>query len=206
MSHLVDERRMVANNIRPAYKMTPAVYRINPIRHYRKGYSQSTSNQISSTMVTATMDTPGQVHPDSCQGIGVTNQVYTSGVNKLDISRSLKLLRNRKPMTKFYSQNYSQYLQKRCKTYEQRNFNFAFDTNTADKPGSPYTLNNEYLSNCIYIDEAHSTPANCRMVVYKPNNFKYAKQGAVSSWLRTNQVAQQTISTNNYLQQFCVKR
>jgi hypothetical protein len=41
-----------------------------------------------------------------------------------------------------------------------------------------------------------SNPAGCQLVVYKPNNYQYAKQGAVSSSTRNLKLNVDTISTN----------
>jgi len=213
MTSLQSTPTMISNNIRPRYNKdysNPAVMSApqNPIRQYRKGYAQTnyekTNNQRTASMVTQMMDTPGQVQHNNCQGISTTQKVHSTNAatNSMAINKSLRLLRNKPKMTKSYSQNYYQYLQKRCKTYDQCSFNFAFDSNTYDKPGSPLAFSNIYVGNCVY---SGKDTKSCSAVVYKPNNFKFAKQGAVSSWLRTNQLADQTVATNDYLQQFCVK-
>ena len=183
----------------------------------------------------------------------------------------------------------TQYLQNRCKTYEQKAFNFlsyrtnlkateAYQANpyyiatdggrNAPKPGAPLSLLNTYLANCqpnaqIYdatenalitqmlsimlnaniITQAQvnefntlgintirgffnwvnslqnpaalkvftdfisnpywgmplagpSNQTGCQLVVYKPNNYQYAKQGAVDSSTRTLKLDVNTISTN----------
>jgi hypothetical protein len=41
-----------------------------------------------------------------------------------------------------------------------------------------------------------SNPNGCKLVVYKPNNYQYAKQGAVSSSTRLLKLNVDTISTN----------
>ena len=41
-----------------------------------------------------------------------------------------------------------------------------------------------------------SNPAGCQLTVYKPNNYQYAKQGAVSSSTRNLKLNVDTISTN----------
>ena len=42
-----------------------------------------------------------------------------------------------------------------------------------------------------------SNPSGCQLVVYKPNNYQYAKQGAVSSSTRNLKLNVDTISTNS---------
>jgi hypothetical protein len=191
----------------------------------------------------------------------------------------------------YYTTHY-QYLQNRCKTYDQKVFNFQsnkpieeissfsdspFVTDLAvkfAKPGSPLALLNTYFANCFpngeiyqatetalankfmfilytnklitkeqydafdqigklykhtldevfnYINglpepnkvsavnaftsfvhnpywgipfEGPSNPVGCKLVVYKPNNSQFAKQGAVSSSTRNLKLNVDTISTN----------
>lgn len=188
-------------------------------------------------------------------------------------------------LKKNYYTSSSQYLQNRCKTYDQKAFNFvSYKTNENDKnnpyiisvnsnvkPGSPQSLSNTYLANCqlnaqlyegsenafIYqmldimlsqniitqnaIIEFNNTginsiqgffnwiqllsepqreeankvfkefinnpywgmppsgptnPVGCQLTVYKPNNYQFAKQGAVSSSTRMLKLNVDTISTN----------
>lgn len=192
-------------------------------------------------------------------------------------------------LKKNYYTTTKQYLQNRCKTYDQKAFNFlSYRTNmdgnpdnnpyyisvagnNAPKPGGPLSLTNTYLANCqlnaqlyegsenafIYqmlaimlekgiltqtnVDEFNSTginsiqgffnwiqelpepqreqanvvfkvfinnpywgmppsgptnPTGCQLTVYKPNNYQFAKQGAVSSSTRNLKLNVDTISTN----------
>lgn len=191
-------------------------------------------------------------------------------------------------LKKNYYTTTKQYLQNRCKTFEQKSFNFlsyktngsndnnnpyyySVDGNNGPTPGSPLALANTYLANCqlntqlyegselafIYqmlgimkneniitqtqIDEFNETginsipgffdwiqglpegqkqsamvvfevfinnpywgmppsgptnPAGCQLTVYKPNNYQFAKQGAVSSSTRLLKLNVDTISTN----------
>jgi hypothetical protein len=193
-------------------------------------------------------------------------------------------------LKKNYYTTHTQYLQNRCKTYEQKAFNFlSYRTNLNDSvyqsnpyyisvagdngpvPGSPLALENTYLANCqpnaqifdatenalvsqmfsimVYaniltpaeinqfntlkinsipgffewinsLPEAQkvpalkvftdfisnpywgmplsgpSNPAGCQLVVYKPNNYQFAQQGAVDSSTRILKLNVDTISTN----------
>jgi len=196
-------------------------------------------------------------------------------------------------LNKNYYTTTKQYLQNRCKTYEQKAFNFlsyrtndtgsynnnndnnpyyiSVDGNNKPKPGGPLSLANTYLANCqlnaqlyegsenafIYqmlgillneniitqteLKEFNNTninsiqgffnwilqlpepqrksaivvfetfinnpywgmppsgptnPTGCQLTVYKPNNYQYAKQGAVSSSTRVLKLNVDTISTN----------
>jgi len=188
-------------------------------------------------------------------------------------------------LKKNYYTTTKQYLQNRCKTYDQKAFNFlSYKTNTSQNPyyistdgnkgatpGSPLALANTYLANCqpgaqifdatenaliaqmlsimvnaniltqaqvntfntLYINSIQgffnwlnglpenqkerslnvftdfisnpywgmplsgpSNPVGCQLVVYKPNNYQYAKQGAVDSSTRNLKLMVDTISTN----------
>ena len=193
-------------------------------------------------------------------------------------------------LNKNYYTTTKQYLQNRCKTYNQKAFNFlsyktnltndiyqnnpyyiSVDGNKGPKPGSPVALLNTYLANCQpgaqifdatenalisqmlsimvnanvlsqtevdtfytlginsiegfftwlntlpdgqktpalnifteFISNPYwgmpitgpSNPTGCQLVVYKPNNYQYAKQGAVDSSTRNLKLNVDTISTN----------
>ena len=193
-------------------------------------------------------------------------------------------------LAKNYYTTTKQYLQNRCKTYEQKAFNYlsyqsldnsiynsnpyyiATQPNNAAQPGSPLALKNTYLANCQtnaeqynatqnamiaqmlsimlnlniltqaeviefntlninsiagffdwlnglpesqkpaalnvftnYISNPYwgmpisgpTNPTGCQLVVYKPNNYQYAKQGAVDSSTRNLKLTVDTISTNS---------
>lgn len=243
---------------------------------------------------------------NTCQGIGIvasykpnltnllenpdpttTNRVLCCNQEKFAKQRVIYASTNLK---KNYYTTTKQYLQNRCKTFDQKAFNFlsyktngsvsndnnnpyyySVDGNNGPTPGSPSALANTYLANCqlntqlfegselafIYkmlgimlneniitqpeLDQFNSTginsitgffdwiqglpegqkqsaivvfevfinnpysgmppsgptnPAGCQLTVYKPNNYQYAKQGAVSSSTRLLKLNVDTISTN----------
>jgi len=119
---------------------------------------------------------------------------------------------------KNYYTDLQQFRQSRCQTYEQRIFNFQKgpqNLNPNAKPGGPLSLPNTYFANCqpdleVYpsnyepYDPENPNPINitssigCKIVYYKPNNFQYAQQGAVSSSTRTFKKNVDTINTNLY--------
>jgi len=100
-------------------------------------------------------------------------------------------------LKKNYYTTTKQYLQNRCKTYEQKSFNYL-SNNPLDKPyvkpGGPDSLSNTYFGNCLC--PAEPSQRKCKVTVYKPNNYQYAKQGAVSSSTRILKLNVDTISTN----------
>jgi hypothetical protein len=237
------------------------------------------------TLVKQMIDNPGGYSvkqntllnaPTNCQGICVSANLYPNipylTENPEPVSTSpgfccnpeKKARRRVLPASTKLKQNYYtthiQYMENRCKTYEQRAFNFvrpAIPLSDADaKPGSPAAEYNTYVANCqpngeiyaaseaalvaqillilqndgiiassdaaklIYkqittfkllvnfiqnLPEPNKTsaiivydsfvlnpytgvpitgpsnPQGCKLVVYKPNNYQFAQQGAVSS-------------------------
>jgi len=220
---------------------------------------------------------PNVVNPVLC-----CNQEYKAKRRAIYASTNLS--------PKYYTTT-KQYLQNRCKTFEQKSFNFlsyksldssidnsnnnpyviSVDTKTMNQPGAPLSLTNTYLANCqpngqiydatqndiisqllsimvnkniitqlevtsfyklnintiqgfftwinqlpasqkqgalnvfeTFVNNPYSAiplyaPSNqlgCQLVVYKPNNYQFAKQGAVSSSTRLLKLNVDTISTN----------
>jgi hypothetical protein len=242
----------------------------------------------------------------TCEGIGIvasykpnisnlledpqqntTNPVWCCNQEKFAKQRVIYASTNLK---KNYYTNTKQYLQNRCKTFEQKAFNFlsyrtngtgpynnnnpyyySVDGNKGPTPGSPLALANTYLANCqlntqlyegselafiyqilailineniinkaelnsfettginsiqgffdwiqglpegqrksatvvfeVFINNPYwgmppsgpTNPVGCQLTVYKPNNYQYAKQGAVSSSTRMLKLNVDTISSN----------
>jgi hypothetical protein len=121
------------------------------------------------------------------------------------VKNSLRRVRHKSGLDPSYSSSYSQYLQKRCLAFNQQNFNYTKPSNTnVYKPGAPMTYSNEYVANCSNCTD-NDNSKSCRKVIYKPSNYQYAKQGAVSSSLKTLKTTLNTIETGIYLDQFCSK-
>jgi hypothetical protein len=241
----------------------------------------------------------------NCEGVGVivnyypnkpfleenpgpttTNPVWCCNDERKAKRRSIYASTNIKQ--NYYTTHY-QYLQNRCKTYQQKAFNFlSYRTNLPNniytenpyyistndvisKPGGPLSLTNTYLANCqpnaqiydatenaliaqmllimldtnvlsqeevntfnslninsiqgfyewlnnlpittkksaldIFVNfisnpytgmplSGPSNPTGCQLVVYKPNNYQFATQGAVDSSTRNLKLNVDTISTN----------
>jgi hypothetical protein len=219
---------------------------------------------------------PNTTNPTLC-----CNEEYKAKRRAIYASTNLK---------KNYYTSTKQYLQNRCKTYDQKAFNFlsyrtnldasvynanpyyiSVDGNNGPTPGSPLALANTYLANCqpnaqiydatenVLIEQmlaimvnagiltqtdvytfqhlginsikgffdwlnglpvgkkpaalkvftdfisnpywgmplaGPSNQTGCQLVVYKPNNYQYAKQGAVDSSTRNLKLNVDTISTN----------
>lgn len=164
-------------------------------------------------------------HCNTCYGIGVISNwmpitnltekpetnTQTSTFCCNDEKKALRRTRptNTKLKKKYYTTT-SQYLYNRCKTYEQQQFNYITSGNSASKPGDPSSINNTYVGNCnpnLDIDNpvrdtdgSYNTltnPQGCKLTQYKPNNYKFATQGAVSSSDRILRLNVDTINTNN---------
>jgi hypothetical protein len=219
--------------------------------------------------------------PNTTNPVLCCNEEYKAKRRAIYASTNLK---------KNYYTTTKQYLQNRCKTYDQKAFNFlsyrtnldpsiykenpyyiSVDGNNGAKPGGPLSLANTYLANCQpngqifeatenaligkmltimlnagvltqseidafvalginsiegffqwlnglpdsqktsaikifteFIDNPYwgmplsgpSNPVGCQLVVYKPNNYQFAKQGAVDSSTRNLKLNVDTISTN----------
>jgi hypothetical protein len=220
-------------------------------------------------------------HPNNTNPILCCNQERFAKQRVIYASTNLK---------KNYYTTTKQYLQNRCKTFDQKAFNFlsyrtnglgpyndnnpynySVDGNNGPKPGGPLALTNTYLANCqsntelfegtqlayiyqmlaimlkeniitqaevtqfdstginsisgffnwiqglpegqkqsaivifeVFIRNPYSgmplsgptNPVGCKLTVYKPNNYQFAKQGAVSSSTRLLKLNVDTISTN----------
>jgi hypothetical protein len=127
-----------------------------------------------------------------------------------------------RPASTLLDKNYytttTDYLYNRCQTFEQNQFNYLSSGTSTVKPGEPLSQNNVYKANCnpnLEIQYATSllpvspsqpispphalTPSNprgCEIVQYKPNNYKYAQQGAVSSSDRLLRLSVETSNQN----------
>lgn len=96
-------------------------------------------------------------------------------------------------LKKKYYTTTTEYLYNRCNTFEQKQFNYLASGNIKSIPGGPSATNNTYRANCspnFVVIQSDNSPNNieissnqslCSPVMYKPNNYTFAKQGAVSS-------------------------
>lgn len=233
---------------------------------------------------------PEQLDKDckTCQGVGIVADYYPNKTYLTEnpepnttnfilcCNAEKKALRRVIPASTKLKKNYyttlQQYRQNRCKTYEQRVFNFERGVNPfPGKPGGPLSLLNTYVANCQPNAELEETsevnligimvsimktenilspqqiqlfiqlkittfgefinyisrlpqptqkqaadvydafvnnpyygvpitgptnPAGCKLVVYKPNNYQFAQQGAVSSSTRILKLNVTTIEKN----------
>lgn len=104
--------------------------------------------------------------------------------------KALRMVHGPKPqLSKRYFTNTKEYLYNRGQTLDQRQYNYITSGNPASKPGGPAAVFNTYNANCAsdcvlssYNNTAGTSGETnvCNKVVYKPSNYKFAKQGAVS--------------------------
>jgi len=167
-----------------------------PIRHYRRGFRDTSSSTSGVSMLSQIQDTPGQYVMQDKSNIPCTGiQFLSSYTPQTDLTnnptpntvtaeqKALRMVRSASTnINKDYYTTHAQYMQNRCQTYEQKIFNFAEQQGA--KPGSPESLSYTYYAQCYPNDDRA-----CKKVIYKPNNYKYATQGGVSSSARTYRLA-----------------
>lgn len=192
-----------------------------PIKHYRKGYYTTPDRYVASStggnLIKQLLDTPGGVSFQSydnticetCKGLVVINnwepinnlsekptaetQQPPPGFCCNQEKNSLKRVRSAKTIVKQnYYTTHEKYLLNRCQLFNQTQFNYL-NTGISDvKPGSPESLNNTYTGNLILKNKlCNKVPVN-----YKPNNYKFSQQGAVSSSNRMLRLNVDTINKN----------
>jgi len=161
----------------------------------------------------------------TCQGIGLISdwQPITNLTEKPEpetqsheycCNEERNALVRVRPASTLLDKNYyttiSDYLYNRCQTFEQKQFNYLSSGTSTVKPGAPLSQDNIYKANCnpnleIQYTESllpnalpltPSNPRGCEIVQYKPNNYKYAKQGAVSSSDRLLRLSVETSNQN----------
>ena len=161
----------------------------------------------------------------TCQGVGIISDwkpITNLSENPEPETQTLMyccneerhaLLRVRPVSTRLEKNYYTtipEYLYNRCLTFKQKQFNYLSSGSSTEKPGAPLSLNNTYKGNCnpnLEIEYAvtlqpfspvfiPSKAVRCESVQYKPNNYKYAKEGAVSSSDRLLRLSVETSNQN----------
>jgi hypothetical protein len=164
---------------------SPGGYLINP------AVSNSSSiglvNTLDPVLPNTTYEYPGQckamVQNGMCQDVATNalNRVRRSGIVKNNYYTSTK-----------------QYLESRCQSFQQNQYNFLRKGVATVKPGENASLSNQYAANqsTAYCQ----TSIGCGMpVYYKPNNSSFAQQGGVSSSSRIARLKYNTITNNGGL-------
>ena len=138
-------------------------------------------------------------HPcSSCDDILTTeSSLFMKSLSQQDNARrrvrSAGMIRRKfDTNNKTYYTSANQYLYSRNQTFSQNEYhNFRQGSATA-KPGSTYTTDNKYSSNTVSHCSTNST--EYVPVYYKPNNSKFAEQGAVTSSNRLVRLKYDTIT------------
>jgi len=164
---------------------SPGGYMINP----------STSNIGSIGLVNILDPTlPNNTYelPGKCKAMtqnGMCNDVATNALNRVRTSGIVK---------KNYYTSTKQYLESRCQSFQQNQYNFLRKGDAAAKPGENASLSNKYGANqsASYC----RTSAGCvAPVYYKPNNSEFAQQGGVSASSQIARLKYNTITNNGGL-------
>jgi len=238
----------IPGNMRPATNKDARVsypgnnFRANPIKHWRKQYSQVDDSQdiVKTKQVNEFYDIPGATivrkattvtSPYNCDDCGEgiipavdityqskghndniklgdeTDYINQCATDNVSQTRCVAIcdpeykarMRTRYPSAintnnskpKYYTTN-SSYLQARCRTYKQNNFQYGNEDIYSDK--------------CDILNDPQAFRPNCtgcvrcpdcsnKISYYKPNNCKFAVQGAVSSSGRIARLKLDTINT-----------
>ena len=137
--------------------------------------------------------------PGTCSGLTSDGVCLDTATNARRRVRSAGMIRKNTSVKESYNTTSHQYLATRGRTFEQNQFNHLRKGNSAVKPGAPGSENNIYASNQEGIHCCSDSDNNSGSVQYKPNNFKFAQEGGVSSSARTLRLNYNTITTNGGL-------
>jgi hypothetical protein len=131
-------------------------------------------------------------YPGQCKSMvqnGMCNDIATNARNRVRTSGIVK---------KNYYTSTKQYLESRCQSFQQNQYNFLRSGDPKVNPGTNASLSNQYAAN--QSTSYCQTSKNCAMpVYYKPNNPEFAQQGGVSSSARITRLKYDTITNNGGL-------
>ena len=98
-----------------------------------------------------------------------------------------------------YCTTSKEYLSTRGKLFNQNQYHFLKAGDPLVKPGAPGSENNKYSVNNDGNVYCSSNPNYYAPTQFKPNNYKFSQDGAVSSSSRTSRLNYNTITTNGDL-------
>jgi hypothetical protein len=139
--------------------------------------------------------------PGTCSGL-TENVCLDPATNARRRVRSAGMFRqkiNYGSIPEPYCTTSQQYLATRGRTFDQNQYNYLRKGNAAVKPGAPGSEDNIYAVNQEGVNYCPNPATNFVQVQYKPNNYKFAQEGAVSSSARTLRLNYNTITTNGGL-------
>ena len=136
--------------------------------------------------------------PGTCSSLtthGVCLDPAKNALNRCRSSGNLKKTYNVNRNNDTYYTSSKQYLESRNRLFAQNQFNYMKQGDLNALPGSAASDNNLYAvqgqNHCSDTNGSSYVP-----VYYKPNNYNYAQQGAVSSSSRITRLKYNTITTN----------
>jgi len=156
------------------------------------------TNGLVNTIDMTLPNVKGEYPGSSCDGKlnpsnpNLTNRCISVQNNAKNRVRSSGIIRRKFDPTKnndMYYTNTNQYLESRNRTFEQNNFHLLRQGNASNLPGTAAATSNVYASNTIARCKSAYVP-----VYYKPNNSRFAEQGAVSSSSRLLRIKYDTIT------------
>lgn len=200
-----------------------------PLKIYRRETNTTTSNTNSKKTSTSidVINRPGSslvVFDDNCDCLGTKQTLDINLVNNrgernlccidddstkkmLDPAniarrrtRSSGILKKPSSVTSApYCTSTKEYLSTRGKLYNQNQFNYLESGDPLVKPGAPGSEKNKYSINNNGNVYCPNNPNYYAPTQFKPNNYKYSQEGAVSSSARTLRLNYNTMTSNGDL-------
>lgn len=176
-----------ANNVFPAR-------RPGPIKHHRlRGSTQALANASDCVKCKGKLSITGSISDGNtncpCANDGKYGHQIKSASTLLGVVIDENGQKTVQPGK--YATSNREYLQRRCKTFKQREFNFVGSNADAS--------NNLYQANCGCNNLPGScTTKNCRNTVYKRSNPGFSTQGAVSSGTRIQRLKHEAVAHNHH--------
>lgn len=140
--------------------------------------------------------------PGECSSFTTNGVCLDPATNARKLVRSAGMIRkkvNYDSIPTPYCTTSKQYLSSRGRTFEQNQFNYLRSGNASVKPGAPGSQNNKYTVNQEGMNYCPDPSNNYIAVSYKPSNYKFAKQGGVSSSARTLRLNYNSITSSGKL-------
>jgi len=136
--------------------------------------------------------------PGSCSAFTTDGVCLDPATNARRRVRSAGMIRQKIIPGKIptpYCTTSKQYLSTRGRTFEQNQYNYLRSGNPNVKPGAPGSEGNKYAVNQEGVNYCPDPNTNYVESENKPNNYKFAQQGGVSSSARTLRLNYNSITT-----------
>ena len=141
------------------------------------------NNTLDITLTNNTTEIPGACSSFTTNGVCL--DPATNAKRRVRSSGMIRKTVNPDSIPTPYCTTSQQYLSTRGRTFKQNEFNYLRSGNASVKPGAPGSQDNKYAVNQEGINYCEDPEKNYIDVQYKPNNYKFANQGGVSSSART---------------------